>query len=114
MLVPRATPTEPVVVAGMAVPRVVLIDYHLAVVYDMDEEGKIPPIDWPRPWNPIIYFWHLPMADFWAWVPHGWHDDSKFMQEWLQMGFGAEEKWKLYVPVEREPVILDYDLPQHQ
>ncbi|KAI3393720.1 hypothetical protein diail_3764 [Diaporthe ilicicola] len=111
----RMPSNEPaVVIAGISLPRVVLIDYNMAVVYSLTEEGKIPLMDWPRPWNPMVYFWHLPMTDFGGWVPHEWHDNPKFMQEWLQSRFGTEEKRKLYAPVEQELVIVDYGLHEHQ
>lgn len=114
VLAPKTPSTEPAVVAGMSLPRVVLIDYNTAVVYQLTEEGKIPLMDWPRPWNPMVYFWNLPLTDFGGWVPHEWHDNPKFMQEWLQSRFGTEEKRKLYAPVEQELVIVDYGLPEHQ
>lgn len=98
----------------MSLPRVVLIDYKTAVVYQLTEEGKIPLMDWPRPWNPMVYFWHLPMTDFGGWVPHEWHDNPKSMQEWLQSRFGTEEKRKLYASVGQELLAVDYGLPKHQ
>lgn len=110
VLAPRTPSTEPVVIAGISLPRVVLIDYNTAVVYQLTEKGKIPLMDCPRPWNPMEYFWDLHMIDFGGWVPHEWHDNPKFMQEWLQSRFGTEEKRKLYDPVEEELVIVDYDL----
>ncbi|KAG8167935.1 hypothetical protein KVR01_003624 [Diaporthe batatas] len=114
ILAPRLPSNEPaVVVAGMSLPRVVLIDYNTAAVYPLTEMGRPPLMDWPRPWNPMTHFWGLPMNDFWGWVPHEWHDNQKFIQEWLLSRFGTEEKRKLYAPVEREMVIIDDDLPLH-
>lgn len=116
MLVPRTPSTEPaaVAVAGISLPRVVLVDYNTAVVFQLTDKGKVPVMDWPRPCNPMFYFWDLHMIDFEGWVPHEWHDNPKFMQEWLQSRFGTEETRKLYAAVEEELVIVDYGLPNHQ
>jgi hypothetical protein len=119
MLAPRAPSAEPdgqsaPVVAGLLLPRVVLIDYNTAIVYSMTKSGRPPHMDWPRPCNPMLHFWDEPMNEFGGWVPHQWHDNPKFMQEWLQRRFGTEEKRKLYTPVEEELVVTDYDLPEYQ
>lgn len=119
VLAPRGGPAELArqsgpVIAGLPLPRVVLIDYNTAIVYSLTPRGRPPHMDWPRPCNPMLYFWDEPMNDFGGWVPHEWHDNPKFMQEWLQARFGTEEKRKLYNPVEEELVIRDYDLPEYQ
>lgn len=112
---PSAEPGQSApVVAGLSLPRVVLVDYNGAVVFSQTKEGRRPHMDWPRPCNPMLYFWEEVMDDFGGWVPHEWHDNPKFMQEWLKMRFGSEEKRKLYAPVEEELVIRDYDLPEFQ
>lgn len=119
MLAPKGGSAEPAdqggpVVSGLPLPRVVLIDYNTAIVYRLTKNGRPPHMDWPRPCNPMLYFWDEPMNDFGGWVPHEWHDNPKFMQEWLRKRFGTEEKRKLYAPVEEELVVTDYDLPEHQ
>lgn len=118
MLAPRGPSTEPgqslPVAAGLSLPRVVLVDYNAAIVYTQSNRGRPPHMDWPRPCNPMWYFWDESMDDFGGWVPLKWHHNPKFMQEWLQKRFGTEEMRKLYAPVEAELVFRDYGLPEHQ
>ena len=118
MLTSRVASAEPAcqsdtVVAGLPLPRVVLIDYNVAIVYSLTRRGRSPHMDWPRPCNPMLYFWDEPMNDFGGWVPHKWHDNPRFMQEWLQNRFSIEEKQNLYALVEEELVITDYDEPEN-
>ncbi|KAJ0108853.1 hypothetical protein J7T55_011347 [Diaporthe amygdali] len=118
MLAPWSLSAEPgqdsPAVAGLSLPRIVLVDYNAAIVYTQSKRGRLPHMDWPRPCNPMWYFWDEPMDDFGGWVPHEWHHNPKFMQEWLQKRFGTEEKRKLYASVEEELIIRDYDLPEWQ
>lgn len=112
MLVPRQAGPNIPVVAGLALPRVVLIDYNAAIIFTQSNMERRPHMDWPRPCNPIFYFWDESMDNFVGWVPLEWHRNPKFMQEWLQKRFGTEEMRKLYNPVEEELVYRDYDLPE--
>lgn len=107
----KATSQNGPVVAGLPLPRVVLIDYSTAVVYSLTKTGRPPHMGWPRPCNPMLYFWDGPISEVLGWVPHQWHHNPGYMQEWLQGKFGTEEKRKLYAPVERELVITNHDLP---
>lgn len=63
----------PTVVAGLSLPRVVLVDYNAAIVYTQSNRGRPPHMDWPRPCNPMLYFWDESMDDFGGWVPLEWH-----------------------------------------
>lgn len=99
------------VVAGLSLPRIVLFDYNLAIVYTQTKRGRHPHMDWPRPCNPMQDFWTEAMDEFWGWVPREWHFNPKFKQEWLKARFGTEEKRKLYAPVEEELVVRDSGLP---
>ncbi|KAK7725573.1 hypothetical protein SLS63_008027 [Diaporthe eres] len=87
MLVPRGPSAEPgqnvPVVAGLPLPRVVLVDYNAAIVYTQSNRGRPTHMDWPHPCNPMWYFWDESMDDFGGWVPDKWHHNPKFMQEWL-------------------------------
>lgn len=115
MLAPRQPGQDvPTVIAGLSLPRVVLVDYNAAIVYTQSKRGRPPHMDWPRPCNPMFYFWNESMDDFGGWVPLEWHRNPKFMQVWLQKRFGTEEMRKLYAPVEAELVYRDYDLPEYQ
>ncbi|KAL1857607.1 hypothetical protein Daus18300_010247 [Diaporthe australafricana] len=79
-----------------------------------EQERETASMDWPRPCNPMWYFWDEAMDDFGGWVPLEWHRNPKFMQQWLQKRFGTEEMRKLYNPVEEELVFRDYDSPEYQ
>lgn len=119
MLDPRGPPAKPgqsrPMVAGLPLPRIVLIDYNAAIVFSQAKRLKRPlQLDWPRPCNPMIYFWDEPMEGFGGWIPHEWHYNPKYVQEWLKARFGTEEQRELYAPVEEEPVVRDYDLPEYQ
>ncbi|KAG8156562.1 hypothetical protein KVR01_013513 [Diaporthe batatas] len=114
MLVPREPGDHVPTVPGLALPRVVLIDYNGAIVFTQSNMGRPPQMDWPRPCNPMYYFWDESMDDFAGWVPPDWHRNPKFMQQWLEKRFGTEETRKLYNPVKEELVYRDYDLPEYQ
>jgi hypothetical protein len=89
MLAPRHPGHNVPVVAGLSLPRVVLVDYNAAIVYTQSKMGRQPHMDWPRPCNPMWYFWDESMDDFGGWVPLEWHRNPKFMQQWLQKRFGT-------------------------
>lgn len=111
VLIPARDQGGETVAAGLVLPRIVLIDYNIAVVYRLARTEWSSLMDCPRPCNPMLCFWDESVDDFGGWVPHEWHENPKFMQEWLQTRFGTEEKRKLYAPFEDEMVVTDYDLP---
>lgn len=112
MLAPRKPGDIVPFAAGLCLPRVVLIDYNAAIVYTQSKMGRQPHMDWPRPCNPMWYFWDESMDDFGGWVPLEWHRNPKFMQQWLEKRFGTEDVRKLYAPVKEELVYRDYDSPE--
>lgn len=112
MLISKEPSTESdQVVAGLTLPRIVLFDYNMAIVYTQTKRGGHPHMDWPRPCNPMLHFWREAMDEFGGWVPHEWHYNPKFKQEWLKARFGTQETQKLYAPVEEELIIRDSGLP---
>lgn len=116
MLASRERPTEPdksgAVVAGLPLPRIVLFDYNMAIVYTQTKRGRHPHMDLPLPCNPMLHFWTEAMDEFGGWVPHEWHYNPKFKQKWLKARFGTEGNRKLYAPVEEELVVRDSGLPE--
>lgn len=111
MLVPRQPGQSDIIVAGLALPRIVLVDYNAAIVYTQSRMGRQPHMDWTRPCNPMWYFWDESMDAFGGWVPPEWHRNPKFKQQWLQKRFGTEEKLKLYAPITVDLVYRDDDSP---
>lgn len=101
------------IVAGLPLPRVVLIDYNEAVVFSLTEEGRSYHMDRARPFNPMLSFWDEALYDFGGWVPHEWFRHPKLMQQWLQRRFGTEEVREMYDPVDEELVFdgPDYEPP---
>ncbi|POS73060.1 hypothetical protein DHEL01_v208550, partial [Diaporthe helianthi] len=67
-----------------------------------------PHEDWPRPCNPILFFWDQSMDEFGGWVPPEWYLNRKLMEEWLQGRFGTEKVRNLYHPVEEELLYRDH------
>lgn len=114
MLAPRQPGQDVLIVAGLSLPRVVLVDYNAAIVYTQSKRGRPPHMDWLLPCNPMWYFWEESMADFSGWVPLEWHQNPKFQQQWLQKRFGTEEMLKLYAPITAELLYTDYNSPEHQ
>lgn len=114
MLAPRQPSQDIPIIAGLSLPRVVLVDYNAAIIYTQTKRGKPPHMDWPRPCNPMWYFWEESMADFAGWVPLDWHRNPKFQQQWLQKRFGTEEMLKMYAPVTAKLSYTDYDSPEYE
>ncbi|KAI0431901.1 P-loop containing nucleoside triphosphate hydrolase protein [Xylaria sp. FL1042] len=74
------------------VPRVVLIDYNGARVYEYTKYGRFPSQDLSLPINPAQYFWHGAPVDFYGWAPLRWfyrHQGTRAYQEWLLTRFGG-------------------------
>lgn len=102
MLVTDATRTVEAS-TGMNVPRVVIIDYNVAIVHSRTIKGKHPHENLARPINPMEYFWlSLSGDDFEGWVPREWRDSHRLLQEWLTRRFGTEDQRALYEPVTKD------------
>lgn len=94
---------------GITIPRAVLIDYNVAIVYSCTVDGKHPHENLARPVNPMEWFWISPLADdFEGWVPQEWTDSPRKLQEWLTRRFGTEDQRALYEPVTKDLQFADY------
>lgn len=79
-------------VDGLALPRIVLIDYNHAVIHKLAEECLLPA-------NPISIFWGEYLCeDFAGWVPHEWGDEE-LQQDWLLQRFNRRDQQELYLPI---------------
>lgn len=93
---------------GPSYPRVVLTDYHVAIVrrYTLDERvgrGAGAGASLALPVNPMQWFWKQALGgDFIGWVPDDWEGSHKPMQEWLLQRFDSKEQRALYEPVTEE------------
>lgn len=88
---------------GTDIPRVVLVDYNVAIVYSCTLDGRSAEESSALPVNPMQWFWKYAIGgDFVGWVPPEWEGVQKPMQEWLVQRFGSEEQRALYEPVTEE------------
>ncbi|KAK4096790.1 hypothetical protein N658DRAFT_480024 [Parathielavia hyrcaniae] len=70
-------------------PRVVLIDYNVSVVYARTIR-KIGPYDGMKlPPNPMELYWTNALQEFWGWIPVEWETNPKLRQQWLSKRFGG-------------------------
>ncbi|KAL2128678.1 hypothetical protein VTI74DRAFT_8852 [Chaetomium olivicolor] len=85
------------------IPRVVLIDYNAAVVYDISKEGRSEFQEHKLPPSPMFLFWDfsLDKENFGYWVPEEWNYNPRARQEWLLEEFGGE-KAEMYEPPPRK------------
>ncbi|ROV99685.1 hypothetical protein VSDG_03027 [Cytospora chrysosperma] len=75
---------------GLALPRIVLVDYNYATVQSLPEPFS-------PPHNPIAAFWGAYLCeDFTGWVPHEWQD-IRLQREWLLRRFDVVSH--LYQPL---------------
>ena len=76
------------------IPRVVLIDYGEAVVYNRAKEEEKNKKSWEAtklPRNPASYFWNYSLDDFRYWIPSAWDDNRRLKQEWLREEFVGQK-----------------------
>ncbi|ROW11054.1 hypothetical protein VMCG_01096 [Cytospora schulzeri] len=96
--VASASPTEKV--NGLALPRVVLIDYNFARVQEGEPSDEAASL----PYNPASVFWYEWLwSDFPGWTPNEWAELEP-QQEWLLRRFNGEGQRELYLPVPDELV----------
>lgn len=101
-------PAEVPVVPGLPLPRIVLIDYNISVIYSLTARSNHPHSSLPLPVNSMRPWWGAPLYDFTGWVPHEWHETPSLKRKWLKQRFGGEEQRKLYT-MEEEPESLTDD-----
>lgn len=88
-----ANSTEDDKVAGLILPRVVLVDYNIADVVKMPHEQA----DW-LPANLAAVFWNEYLwQDFGGWVPKEWHNWVT-QQDWLLQRFNGDDHRHHYYP----------------
>ena len=79
-------------VCGLAMPRIVLIDYNIARIGNLSlEPGELPANPAEALWGEDL--WH----DFPGWVPNEWQD-VKVQQDWLLRRFYSDDSRHLYRP----------------
>jgi hypothetical protein len=95
VLVPNENPTaQSERIAGLYLPRVVLVDYNNANL----EEFAPDDVD-PRPTNPAQTFWAPYLwSDIAGWVPSSWKD-GKAQDEWLLKRFCGDDHREMYRPL---------------
>ncbi|KAH6855862.1 hypothetical protein B0I37DRAFT_365995 [Chaetomium sp. MPI-CAGE-AT-0009] len=79
-------------------PQPVIIDYNVAVVFELSRHGKHPSQLNKLPDNPMKTFWDTAFADFQGWTPSAWDGSPKLCQQWLKERFGGKDASK-YAPV---------------
>lgn len=86
-------------------PRVVLVDYSRAIVFQRTIRGLAALQENPLPQNPLGRFRQDDFRRFRGWVPENWHQQEQGVDStrraWLESTFGGE-KAALYEPVEEE------------
>lgn len=87
---------------GLALPRVVLIDYnHATIDNTLPEQHSSHP---SLPENPVSAFWNAYLwEDFGGWVPNEWHDD-KIQKQWLMQRFNRDGQRQHYLPLQEQVV----------
>jgi len=89
------------------IPRVVLIDYNISVVYSKTIH-KIGPYDGTTlPPNPMRIHWSNSLQEFRGWIPGAWETNPRLRQEWLQKRFGGDNLAG-YAPLKQELKFSEY------
>ncbi|KAH6634967.1 hypothetical protein B0J18DRAFT_448004 [Chaetomium sp. MPI-SDFR-AT-0129] len=89
-----------------SLPQPVIVDYNIAVVFELSRLGKRPCQFAELPQNPMCIYWGM-ILDFGGWIPREWQESHKLYQEWLKERFGGEAA-EQYAPVEVELEFSDY------
>ncbi len=79
-------------------PQPVIIDYNIAVVFELSRLGKQPFQLAKLPENPMAFFWDMSFVEFQSWTPSKWHGNSQHSQQWLKERFGGNAASQ-YAPV---------------
>lgn len=84
-------------------PRVVLVDYALALVWAQTKYSKVmgESASAVLPQNPMERYWTASFIHLAGWVPEAWHSNLRLRQEWLVSRFGAETKSN-YAPISED------------
>jgi hypothetical protein len=76
----------------------VVVDYNIAVVFELSRYSKVPCQLAKLPENPIGLFWDMTFAEFAGWTPSEWNGSLKHIQKWLKERFGGKNASQ-YTPV---------------
>jgi hypothetical protein len=81
-----------------SLPEPVVVDYNMAVVFELSRRGKAPCQLDKLPPNPMQYFWDTSFAEFAGWTPREWAKSPRYGQMWLKERFGGKAASN-YAPV---------------
>ncbi|KAK3296477.1 uncharacterized protein B0H64DRAFT_321486 [Chaetomium fimeti] len=87
--------------------RPVIVDYNIAVVFELSRHGKRPYQLENLPPNPMKIFWGTSFGEFEGWVPSEWNSSYNAGQRWLKERFGGEAASQ-YAPVDTELEFSEY------
>ncbi|KAH6855529.1 hypothetical protein B0I37DRAFT_365100 [Chaetomium sp. MPI-CAGE-AT-0009] len=83
------------------IPRVVLIDYNNAIVYDRTIAGRDASDITKLPKSPLDWFWDDTLPQFDGWRPPQWNANYRVVQKWLLKEFHGKNA-SLYEPPQGE------------
>jgi hypothetical protein len=83
------------------IPRVVLIDYNISIIYAKTVLKVGPYDDMTLPPNPMRIHWSESLQEFRGWIPAAWENNPRLRQEWLKKRFGGDNLAR-YAPLEEE------------
>ncbi|KAL2193044.1 hypothetical protein P885DRAFT_72526 [Corynascus similis CBS 632.67] len=88
-------------------PEPVIVDYNIAVVFELSGRGKAPCQLSKLPENPMEFFWDTSFAEFAGWIALKWNNKFRHSQEWLKERFGGKEAAN-YAPVDVKLEFAEY------
>lgn len=84
--------------SSSSLPEPIVVDYNIAVVFELSRRGKAPCQLAKLPENPMQFFWDTSFAEFAGWTPSDWKNSLRHSQRWLKEHFGGNEASN-YAPV---------------
>ncbi|KAI0977592.1 hypothetical protein F4678DRAFT_413518 [Xylaria arbuscula] len=87
-----------------SLPRVVLIDYNIAIVFEHTKYGRRRCQDLSRPPNPAQFFWRNGFLEFYGWAPVKWYESGQGKQsyrKWLLAKFEGNNA-NHFAPIDRK------------
>ena len=88
-------------------PQPVIVDYNIAVVFELSRDGKRPFQLQKLPENPMQLFWNTTFVNFEDWTPPKWDGSAKLRQQWLKERFGGKAASQ-YAPVSAKLEFSNY------
>ena len=96
-----SSPQGQTTVQSNTVPRVVLVDYNISVIYAKTIRKIVPYAGTTLPQNPLRMHWNDSLQEFWGWIPAAWETTPRLRQEWLKQRFGGDNLAR-YAPINEE------------